>query len=163
MIFLLLLTVALIGLGLTALGLPGLWLFLLVVLGVKLAHLAPALTWLAVLIAVGLVLLAEGVEWVASIRWTTRHGGSSKAGWGALIGGIIGAMVGLPIPVLGSVIGSFFGSFLGALLVELSASRDYAKAGQVAWGALLGRIVATTMKIGLGVVASVVVLWSAWG
>jgi uncharacterized protein YqgC (DUF456 family) len=160
--FWLLLAVALLGLFLTALGLPGLWLFVAAAVGVKLFAAGAALTWTAIAIAAALALLAEIIEFVASVRYTRRYGGSRRAGWGALLGGLIGAVVGSPVPLIGSVIASFLGSFLGALVAEYSAQRTAAHAHRVAWGALVGRVVATGAKIGLGCVLAAVVLYSAW-
>ncbi len=163
MFILLLLLVALLGLFLTALGFPGTWLFLFAAVMAKLLAWTPGLTWLMVGIGTALAILGEVIEWVASVRWTERHGGSRRAGWGALVGGIVGAVVGIPVPVIGSILGSFAGSFLGALVAEYSATRNHPLAGQVAWGALIGRVVATGSKVGIGVVVTVIVLVSAWG
>jgi len=162
MILLLLIATALLGLVLTAIGLPGLWLFLLLAAVLPLLGSATAPSGLALGIGFGLALVAEVIEWVAQVRWTGRSGGSRRAGWGALAGGILGAFAGVPVPVLGPIIGSFAGSFLGALIAEYSRSRDRSLAGKVAWGALIGRVVATTFKIALGVVVAVVIIGSAW-
>ena len=162
MILLLLIATALLGLVLTAIGLPGLWLFLLLAAVLPLLGSATAPSGLALGIGFGLALVAEVIEWVAQVRWTGRSGGSRRAGWGALAGGILGAFAGVPVPVLGPIIGSFAGSFLGALIAEYSRRRDRSLAGKVAWGALIGRVVATTFKIALGVVVAVVIIGSAW-
>lgn len=162
MIVLLLCATALIGLALTAIGLPGLWVFVLVALGLTAGGVAGAPSLAAVGIGFGLVFLSEIVEWVASVRWTRRSGGSRRAGWGALLGGLVGAVVDLPVPVIGSVLGSFAGSFLGALAAEYSVTGQAGTAGRVAWGALIGRVVATAIKMGLGFVAAAVIIASAW-
>jgi uncharacterized protein len=162
LIVLLLLATGLVGLALTAIGLPGLWIFLLVALGLALGGLDGAPGPTALGIGLGLAFLAEIIEWVASVRWTRRSGGSRRAGWGALIGGLVGAVVGIPVPILGSVLGSFAGSFLGALAAEYSATGRGGLAGRVAWGALIGRIVATAFKMALGVIIVTVIVASAW-
>lgn len=162
MILLLLILTAVVGLALTAIGLPGIWGFLLVATVLPLAGAATAPSGLALGIGFGLAVVAEILEWVAQVRWTGRSGGSRRAGWGALAGGLLGAFAGLPIPVLGPVIGSFAGSFLGALAAEYTLTRDHALAGRVAWGALIGRVVATSLKMALGVVIAVVIVISAW-
>jgi uncharacterized protein len=162
MLGLALLVCALIGLVLTALGLPGLWLFLLVATGATLLGAASAPSLAALIAGFVLATLAEIIEWVAQVRWTGRAGGSRRASWAALAGGILGAFAGVPIPVLGPIIGSFAGSFLGALVAEYSLSRDTALAGRVAWGALIGRVVATTFKMALSVVVAAVIIGSVW-
>jgi len=161
LVLVLLLAAAVGGLALTAFGLPGLWLFLAIAVVLKLA-LTTALSWTAILAAAAIAGLAEILEFVASVRYTSRYGGSARAGWGALIGGLVGAIIGVPIPLIGSVVGSFAGSFVGALLAEYTARSDHDQAQRVAWGALVGRVVATALKMGLGAVLAAIVLYSAW-
>jgi hypothetical protein len=163
MIILLLALLALVGLVLTIFSLPGLWIFLLLAAGLKAIGAASGLTWGVWLVGIGLAAVAEGVEWVASMRYTRRYGGSRRAAWGALIGGMIGAVMGLPVPVIGSILGSFAGSFLGALILEFTASGDQALAGRAAWGSVVGRVVATAFKVMIGVVVGVLVVGSAAG
>lgn len=163
MITLLLALLALGGLLLTVFSLPGLWIFLLLAAGFKVAGAAPGLTWGVWLVGIGLAAVAEGVEWVAAMRYTRRYGGSRRAAWGALLGGLLGAIVGVPVPIIGSIIGSFLGSFLGALVFEYSSSADHTVAGRAAWGAVVGRAVATAAKVMIGVVVAVLVVVSAAG
>jgi len=150
------------ALFLVVLGLPGLWLMLCAALLYNWLQPAAAIGWLAIGIAAALAVVAEVLEFTLAARYTTRYGGSRRAGWGAILGGIVGAMIGLPIPVVGSVIGAFAGSFAGALLFEITrpgASRD--SAARVAWGALLGRVVATAAKTGLGCAMAVLLIVAA--
>jgi hypothetical protein len=149
---------ALLGLVLIAFGLPGSWLLLLAgaLLGALGGPGAPG--GIAILVALGLALVGELVEWIAAVRWTGRRGGSRRAGWGALAGGLIGALIGLPIPLIGSVVGSFLGSFAGALFAEYSVTRNSGLAGRVAWGALVGRVVGTAVKMSLTVVMAGVLI-----
>lgn len=152
---------ALVSLPLTAVGLPGIWAFLAGAGLWKSFDPGATVSWGAILVAMILALIAEGLEWVLATRYTTKYGGSRRAGWGALLGGIVGAVVGVPIPVVGSIVGSFAGAFLGALAMEYSVHGEHARAGRVAWGALIGRVVASGMKVGLGVVIAVIVIVSA--
>ena len=151
----------LLSLPLTAVGLPGTWAFLAGVGLWKSFDPAASVSWGAVIAGVVLALIAELIEWGLASRYTTKYGGSRRAGWGALIGGIVGAVVGVPVPVIGSIVGSFVGAFLGALALEYSKHGEHDRAGRVAWGALVGRVVATGMKVGLGVVVVVIVIASA--
>ncbi len=148
-IILLLILGGLIALPLVALGLPGTWAYMAAVGLWKLTTESPQISWTVILTAFGLAALAEGVEWVLASRYTTKYGGSSRAGWGAIIGGIVGAIVGVPVPVIGSVIGSFAGAFVGALVGEYSVRREHMHAGRVAWGAVIGRGMAVAVKVGL--------------
>jgi uncharacterized protein len=148
----------LLGLALIPLGLPGLW----VMAGGFLAY-----GWLtafrsvsvaSIAIVIGLAFLGEIVEGWLGFRLARRYGGSSRAGWGALVGGLVGAGVGVPVPVVGSVIGAFVGSFAGAAVFEFVGSRRANVAIGAGWGAVLGRAAAAAAKIGLGLVIGVVSL-----
>lgn len=156
----LLVVAALLSLPLTAVGLPGSWIFLAGVMLWKSFDPSAGVTWWAISIAFALAALGEALEWGLSARYTEKYGGSRRAAWGAIIGGLIGAVVGVPIPVLGSIMGSFAGAFLGALVAEYSVRSGYARAGRVAWGALVGRVVAAATKVVLGVVLAVVIVAS---
>ena len=148
-------------LPLTAVGLPGTWVFIAGVGLWKSFDPSASVSWSAIVAGVVLALIAELLEWSLASRYTTKYGGSRRAGWGALIGGIVGAIVGVPIPVIGSIIGSFAGAFLGALSLEYTIHGEHDRAGRVAWGALIGRVVAAGMKVGVAVVVVVVVAASA--
>lgn len=163
MLVLLLAALMLVCLVLVPLGLPGTWLMIAVAVGFPLvAGIEP----LGVFTLVGITVLAvigELVEFSLSARYTRKYGGSRRASWGAIIGGIVGAIVGVPLPVIGSVIGAFVGAFAGALLGELSLGSGSAASTRVAWGALVGRLVATAVKMGIGVAIAAWVVLAAWG
>lgn len=149
------------GLVLVPLGLPGLW----VMVGALLAY-----GWLTdfrslsvalIAIVLALALVGELIESWLGFRFAKRYGGSSRSGWGALIGGIVGAIIGVPIPVIGSVIGAFLGSFIGAALFEYSASRQLGVATRAGWGSVVGRAAAAAVKIALGLVIAVIAAFAA--
>src|SRR5690349_3663506 len=111
------------GLAMIPLGLPGLWVMVLGIL---------AFGWLTGFHSVGIATIAIvlGLAFVGEIfdnwlgfRFAKSYGGSSRSGWGALLGGLVGAIVGVPVAVIGSVIGAFIGSFLGAAVFEFTYSR----------------------------------------
>ena len=148
---------------LVPLGLPGSWLMI----GAALIYdwLVPSspIGWTYTGIALALAVLAEIFEFTLSARYTKKYGGSRRAGWGAILGGIAGAIVGVPVPIIGSVIGAFVGSFVGALAMELTRPESTrGSATRVAWGALLGRVAATTAKTGLACVMAALLLFGAW-
>ena len=149
------------GLLLVPLGLPGLW----VMIGALLIY-----GWLTdfrslsvalIVIVLALALSGEIIETWLGFRFAKRYGGSSRSGWGALLGGIVGAIVGAPVPVIGSVIGAFLGSFIGAALFEYSASRQLEVATRAGWGSVVGRAAAAAAKIGLGVIIAVIAAYAA--
>jgi uncharacterized protein YqgC (DUF456 family) len=102
-------------------------------------------------LVIGLALLGEVVEAWIGFRFAQRYGGSSRAGWGALVGGLTGAVVGVPVPLIGSVIGGFLGAFAGAALFEYTRERRSDVAARAGWGAMLGRALAAGVKMALGV------------
>ena len=162
MLILILTLLALAGLFLTAIGLPGTWIFLAVASASALFDPASPVAWWSLVAGVVLGLIAEGIEWVTASRYARKYGGSQRSAWGALFGGIAGAIVGFPIPLFGPLVGALAGTFIGALVAEYSVSGVSGGAERVAWGAMVGRIVATVAKLGIGFVIAVLVLFGAW-
>src|SRR5467141_2406875 len=157
----LLIGLGLVGLAMIPVGLPGLW----VMVGGIVAY-----GWLTDFRSVGVVMIAIvlGIAFVGEIidnwlgfRYAKRYGGSTRSGWGALLGGLVGAVIGVPIAAVGSVIGALLGSFIGAALFELSYSRHAGVAARAGWGAVMGRVAAAAAKIGLGIVIAVIGVFAA--
>jgi uncharacterized protein YqgC (DUF456 family) len=149
------------GLAMIPLGLPGLW----VMVGGILAY-----GWMTGFRSVGVVTIATvlGIAFLGEIidnwlgfRYAKRYGGSTRSGWGALVGGLVGAVIGVPIAVIGSVIGAFLGSFIGAALFEYSYSRHTGVAARAGWGAVMGRVAAAAVKMALGIVIAVIGVFAA--
>jgi len=116
---------------------------------------------LATVIVMGLLMIvAEGLEWILTARFTKRYGGSRRAGWGAVIGGMIGAFMGVPVPVVGSIIGAFVGAVIGAFVFEYSGGSGHGAATRVAWGAFLGRVTAAAMKVAIGLAMAVWIVFA---
>jgi uncharacterized protein YqgC (DUF456 family) len=158
---LLVLAIGLVGLVLIPLGLPGLWVILLGIVGygwlTDFRTIGVGLLTIVLLLAV----IGEAVEAWVGYRFAKRYGGSSRAGWGALVGGLVGAIVGVPVPLIGSVIGGFVGAFAGAALFEYSRARHSEGAVKAGWGAMLGRAVAAAVKMAVGVVMVVIGVFAA--
>jgi uncharacterized protein YqgC (DUF456 family) len=157
----LLLALALIaGLLLIPLGLPGLWLMVGAALLYSYAN--PGISIWTIGALTVLALVAELIEFTLSARYARKYGGSRRAGWGAILGGVVGAFVWTPLPVIGPMIGAFAGAFVGAWLAEKTKGTAVGGATRVATGALLGRIVAVAMKVGIGLVLAVWILLALW-
>ena len=149
------------GLVVVPLGLPGLWVMLAGVI---------AYGWLTGFHAVGagtivtvlaLAFAAELVEAWLSFALAKRYGGSSRAGWGALLGGVAGAMMGVPVPLIGSIIGALVGSLVGAALFEYWASGAVEPSLRAGWGALVARAAGAAAKTAIGIAIAVVAGFAA--
>jgi hypothetical protein len=158
---LLLIATGLIGLVLIPLGLPGLWVIVLGILGYGWLTDFTTLSAGFILLVVGLALVAEVFEAWVGFRFAQRYGGSSRAGWGALVGGLVGAIVGVPVPIVGSVVGGFVGAFIGAAVFEYSRARMAEGSVKAGWGAVLGRAAAAAAKMAVGIVMVVGALFIA--
>lgn len=147
---LLLMLALFVGLVLIPFGLPGLW----VMVGAALLYSWAEPDRLGIVTLLGLTALAvvaEVLEFLTAGRYARKYGGSKRAAWGAIAGGIAGAIIGVPVPIIGSVIGAFVGSFAGALAAEMTLGGRIGDATRVAKGALIGRAVATALKVAIGV------------
>jgi uncharacterized protein YqgC (DUF456 family) len=159
---LLLIGAGIIGLLLIPFGLPGLWVILLGILGYGwLTDFQTMSVWFLVLM-IALAILAEVFEAWVGFRYAQRYGGSSRAGWGALVGGLVGAIIGVPLPIIGSVIGGFVGAFIGAALFEYTRARHAEGSVKAGWGAVLGRAIAAAGKMAIGVAMVVGSLFAAY-
>lgn len=140
--------VMLLGIAMIPLGLPGLWLIVVVTLGLVLAG---EVGWSVGLLVAGVALVAEAAEFMVVSRFGRAYGGSRRAFWGAVIGGMLGLFVGFPVPLVGPVITAFVGTFLGAGAVTLLETRSLGRSARVGWGVVLARTVAVALKVGVAV------------
>jgi uncharacterized protein YqgC (DUF456 family) len=159
---LILLVIVIVSLLMIPLGLPGIWVMLAGAIGYNLLVPNAAIGWISISVMLALAFIAEWMEFSLAARYAKKYGGSRRAGWGAMLGGIIGAIVGLPVPIIGSVLGAFAGSFAGALLAEYSRAQQAGVATRVAWGALIGRVMAAVVKTGIGCVIGAWLVVAAW-
>jgi uncharacterized protein YqgC (DUF456 family) len=150
MTLLILAAVIILSLVLIVLGLPGLWIMVASAVVYNMIVPGDPIGWVSLIAVAVLALVAELLEFTMTGRYARKYGGSRRAGWGAILGGIVGAMVGFTVPIVGPVIGAFVGSFVGALVAELTGGASAGDATRVAKGALIGRVVSTMLKIGIG-------------
>ncbi len=88
-----------------------------------------------------LTVLSYVVEFVASALGAKRVGASPRAFWGAALGSLVGIFFGLP--------GLILGPFVGAVIGEYSARADVRGATRAGYGAWIGMMVGTVMKLTL--------------
>jgi uncharacterized protein len=132
------------AIALIPLGWPGTWVMVgIVAIGAVLGDVSVGVVVLVMLIAGA----AELVEFFIVQQMSGRYGGSSRAFWGAVIGGTVGVFVGVPVPVLGPVIAGFLGSFVGAAIATVREGGGLMAASRVGWGVILGRVISTGVKV----------------
>ncbi|HMN42807.1 MAG TPA: DUF456 domain-containing protein [Phycisphaerales bacterium] len=142
-----------IGVAVTAILLPGIWLMLLCAGLAQWWQRALYGTWMfswwTLGLCTALALLAEIIEFAASAIGASRFGGSRWGGAGAILGAVLGAIAGsLVVPILGTIVGAAAGAFLGALLSERHiAKRSWQDANRAGTGAAIGRLSATLVKV----------------
>ena len=158
---LILASVIIVSLILIVLGLPGLWIMVASAVVYNMIVPGDPIGWFTLVAVAVLALVAELLEFSLTGRYARKYGGSRRASWGAILGGIIGAMVGFPVPIIGPIIGAFVGSFCGALIAELTGGTSAGDATRVAKGALIGRVVSTMLKIGIGFTIGIWIFISA--
>jgi hypothetical protein len=144
----------LVSLVLIPLGLPGLWLIVVITMGLVLLG---SLSWTFGLVVAGAALASEIVEFAVLKKFGDAYGGSRKAFLGAVLGGMAGLFVGVPVPIIGPMITGFLGTFIGAGLVTFVETFSLKESAKVGRGMLFARTAAVALKVGVsvGVVAAV--------
>jgi len=152
-----------VGLVLVPFGLPGLWLMVVALVGYAALGRFEQVGWTTLAAVVVLGLLAEAAEAWLGFRFAKKYGGSSRAGWGAFLGGLVGAVVGTPLPVIGNIVGAFVGAFVGAVVLQHAPGTDIKETLGAGWGAVLGRASGAAVKIAVAFAIAVIGLYAAWG
>jgi len=99
----------------------------------------------------------ELIEFLASGWGVRRRGGSRLAGVAAIIGGVIGLLLGSALlPVIGSLLGMAVGSFGLAYLAEYQRLKHHGQASDIAFGAVVARILVVLLKVGASMGMSLV-------
>ena len=149
---LLVIIIAVLGIGMTAIGLPGNWLILVTAVGYgyleNFEHMSTAvLLWLF-----GALLIGELAEFVAGSLGAKKEKASSSAIVAAFVGGIAGGIIGTGImPGLGSIGGAIGGSFAAGYLTEYIATGNREKAGRVAKSIVIGQTLGLIFKLAVAI------------
>jgi len=88
-----------------------------------------------------LTVISTLIDVIASGLGTRATGASVRAFWGAALGALVGIFFGLP--------GLILGPFAGAVIGELGAERGLHHATRAGYGAWLGLLVGTAVKLTL--------------
>lgn len=153
---------ALVGVVLTLLTLPGIWVALLVALLVDIFWIPSMLSW-QLLTAVGVIAIgAEFAEFFSSAAGSGREKGSGRGMIASLVGAVVGMLVFqilIPVPLVGAIIGGVIGAGLGAFAGEkLWAGRPWVDSWRSGRGAAVGRALSVVVKTGFAVAAAVVLI-----
>jgi uncharacterized protein YqgC (DUF456 family) len=138
---------ALVLVGLVGIVMPALPGHLLIFVGLVLGAWADGFSRVGfwTLGVIGAVALASyGIDFAAVALGTRRLGATPRAMTGAAIGTLLGLFFGLP--------GIIIGPFLGAVIGELTATKDFARAGKAGVAAWIGFAIGTAVKVGLAFV-----------
>ena len=136
--------VALVLVGLAGIVLPALPGTVVIFAGLLIAAWADGFARVGVwtLVLIGVIGAASYfIDFVAAAMGAKHMGASPRAAAGAALGTLLGLFFGLP--------GLIFGPLAGAILGELSAHRDWARAGRVGMAAWIGFAIGTAVKIAL--------------
>lgn len=144
--------VLLAGLILIPLGLSGNFVILGVGLAAALLTGFTTVTWIGLVVMGAFVAVGEILEALLGSVMARKYGASKYGMIGAFAGGLIGAVAGTPVlPVIGTVIGSFLGTAVGALAGELLRGARSDEGTRAGVGALVGRVLASAIKLAIGV------------
>jgi uncharacterized protein YqgC (DUF456 family) len=163
--YLLLLAVLLVGLFISILGLPGLW---LMVAGAWLyawmTGVGHYIGWTSLWILFALAVAAEIVEFAAGAAGARKAGGLGRS----VVGAVVGAMLGgvflsfIPIPVISTIVGVCLGAFIGASAMEYTGHGDIAQSMRVGAGAAQGRFYGIAAKLAFGLLIGLITLITAF-
>jgi uncharacterized protein YqgC (DUF456 family) len=158
-LLLLLILIAVAGVLLAALQLPGTWLLLAAAVGYDWYYSWQRIGWKWLLALAAVAVVAEVTDSLASLIAARRAGASRRAAVGALLGGFAGMiLLSVPVPLIGTIVGGLIGCFLGALLAELTVRDDLRAGARVGVFATLGRLAGMASKIAAALVIAGVTL-----
>lgn len=156
--------VSLVGVALTLVMMPGLWLIIVAALLCQWWKGGDLYSWTTLGIAVAMGVAAELFEIAASAVGAAKAGGTRRGAIGSVIGAIMGAILGSPfLPPVGVIAGGAVGAGLGALIAERHGGRrTWGESAKVGGGAAAGRLVATIFKAAMAVAVGVVLCVGAF-
>jgi uncharacterized protein YqgC (DUF456 family) len=157
---------ALLGVLLTAVTLPGIWIMCLVALVCTVWQPALYSPWTlgaALLLAV----LAEVAEGLSAAAGSAKAGGSRAGVVGSLVGSLVGLVLGtvfLPfLPIIGTILGGIAGAGVGAVVAERGvAGRGWDESWKSGKGAAVGRAMSTVIKTAFAAAAAGVLIVGAF-
>ncbi|NLD21902.1 MAG: DUF456 domain-containing protein [Bacteroidales bacterium] len=92
-------------------------------------------------VMLALTIVVTVLDYVVPAYFTRKTGGSKAAAWGSIAGLFVGMFF---FPPWGVIIGAFAGAFIAEIIIENKESKEALRA---AWGAFLGFIFGTGLKL----------------
>ena len=157
---LIIIAIALAVIGILGAVIPGLpgppvsWVGLLLLNYTTVADFTPLFLIITALVA----LIITVLDYVVPSVGTKKHGGSKAGIWGCNIGLVI-SIIGLPFGPQG-LLGVIFWPFVGALVGELLNGKESKVALRAAWGAFIGFLTGTGLKLIYGLVIGFVIVYN---
>ena len=123
-----------------------------------LMHLSAAADYSVALLAgfAAAAIIITVLDYVVPSMSTKRFGGSRAGIWGCNIGIVI-SLIGLPFGPQG-LLGIIFWPFVGALVGELLGGKETPAAFRAAWGAFVGFLTGTGLKLVYGLIVAFLVV-----
>jgi uncharacterized protein YqgC (DUF456 family) len=120
--------------------------------------------WIMLLLVANFVILVSlPGGWIAlGLVYVAKKGATRWGVVGGFVGGIAGAVLGSgAVPVLGTLLGGLAGAFGGAVLGEYLRDQQLEPSLRIGVHATVGKLLATTVKFGLSVAGTVLVIRAA--
>lgn len=95
--------------------------------------------WWSIGVLVALTLASYALDFASSWYGARRFGATRWGVAGAVVGAIVGLFFGLPGLLVGPIVGTFAGEIIGG--------KRLVAAGRAGWGALLGNLAGTLVKL----------------
>lgn len=144
-------------------GLPGGWIAFALIVVYGVATRFAQVGWGMLLVMAGIAATGEVAESLLGLVYVSRKGATRWGVLGAFIGGIAGALIGTAaIPIVGSIVFAFAGAFGGAVLLEYVSYRSLDRAMRTGFFAFMGKLMATLVKLALGLVILGLFIWKSW-
>lgn len=112
-------------------------------------------TTLFLIITAAIAAIITVLDYAIPSMSTKKHGGSKAGVWGCNIGLVI-SIIGLPFGPQG-LLGVIFWPFVGALAGELFSGKESREALRAAWGAFLGFLAGTGLKLAYTLVVAIII------
>lgn len=143
-------------------SLPGGWIALGLAVAFDAITRFSAIGWISLAIFAGLLVLGEVIESVLGSVYVAKKGATRWGILGAFVGGLVGAIAGSGVvPVVGTLLGGLLGAFGGAVAGEYLRDQQLEPSLRIGVHATVGKLLATTVKFGLSVAGTVLVVRAA--